>query len=672
MDQVLLICTNQYLDTFKKIIDVISQASKTTLITNEKELSLLLKENKIKQYNLCIIQPELTWQDWYPTQYRGFRIAKVLRRHGLVAYIYFPTLQPPSHFYFNDPQFSLLRASMFHKVVTLPITKENKKEIVAGKLTPEQWEDINMSLLSIRALVRSLMHDFKNELYGLTKISHEKKLKHVSQISRQYFANLEEILPEEKGQLERIHQALRLLFKKNIEEEKKPLYEVVEELAPEIINLAPYDEEDEANQPKLLTPWKVLLVEDEPPVAAIFVAAFKRNNIQYVTTTSGKEVLELLKEDSGVNHFTALVCDIRLKEPDSEIWQPYQGYDLIREIRTGYSNQIALFSVTSAKSLLVHLARNFQGNISIEYKNDILSSDGALNLFCRKIREAGDDFFFRARSRPNLSAWNKPTKRFFKPLADFYRIHLFALDYRTTEDNINQQTSEFVTHCIEGTSPREETGFTITIKDTAGQTEEDHLAKFRYFILLGRRIALSLFYKGYSEDEIYDWMQPNAANSNSKASKDQLFKTTLAISFQKDLPQLEKIEKGLYLNAHLLLEELIYLQDVQQVDFDLEKLRLTLRDRDIVWYILSDARYTLEHRSQSLPPKFADHWQTLSKLENNALAISSIKEAKSMLALIKDLAVATKNWKLIKEMIKDQLGDVESEILRNYLEGSLL
>ncbi len=672
-NNILIICNEHNTEYYHALAK--EKKGEEKLITGQKSFSNLIINEDLDCFDLCIIQVELNWDNRKSNNFYGFEIAKRLRKAGLKCIVYFLHLFPAKHFNAQYSRYALLRVNTFHKLIkTEANTSQIASQMATEKMSQLQWEDITETLLDERSLVQELIHDLKNQVIQ----SGEEQIPKIIAAIDHSFLQLANLLPDHNDALQAIQS--NLLQAIGSPDRHLSPQEIVEQFAAQITPLAPAGAEDEEDIHFPQTQWKVLLVEDDPNVTKELIEGFKRNYVTFENAYTGSDALEMLHQDKN-HQIAVLLCDLRLKEAGTENWQPLQGYDVIEKVRKDFSRSklLSFFVLTSAKKRLINLTKNFKTNITADYKNYVLSSDGALNLFMQKLRDSGGEIFFRVRSRPKLSAWTKKTQRFYQPLSIFYREHLYALDYDLAEQTINQEAEDLMERIESGLLKKGEMEFTITLNlserketDTVAANADaaaQALVKFRDHILVGRRIALALYLKGHSEDKIFDLMQPGADVTNRKASKDLLFKTTLALSFSKDFPDPIDIEKGNYLKSNLLLEEINWLKDAYDANFNLEKIRLHVQDANIVWGILDDIRYSLDLKINGTTSGLSK--KELDFLKKPLGEISNLKEIKSLFKMVSTLVNAHQMKKAFQDLIREEIENVKNaeirKVLQNYI-----
>lgn len=174
---------------------------------------------------------------------------------------------------------------------------------------------------------------------------------------------------------------------------------------------------------------------------------------------------------------------------------------------------------------------------------------------------------------------------------------MFSVEYEFVEDAINAEAFEFIEH-VKNNIDNEDIEFTGTIKDIPKTAEG--LRKFRDRILLGRRIALGLYYHcQMDEEKIFVAMMPNAEVNNKKSATNQLMLTTLALSLKKDLPKMKDIETGDFLGSGLLEEEIKWLIKFYDISFNLNEFKISENNKESVVLLLSEIKDELKSLIQT-------------------------------------------------------------------------
>lgn len=659
-NKILLICNKQQQAYYEQVAALLKK--EIILISQETDFNQFAQTEAIEDIYLCLLQAELTWSKRIESKLYGFEIAKQLRVAGLRCTIYFCTSLPATYFQDKKEKFPLLRVHTYHQILTFPLRKEQIQNLKGENLSNEQLEDVIDTLLDVPSLIREVMHNLKN------RVSLKKGADNTALLLKQAvltdFSELSLLLPDKQEELQAIQQKLlQQLYQEISKESHRSFQQIVDHVTDDIIALTPLSKSNKEPQFNPKTKWKVLFIDDDKNVQGLLIEGFNRNNIPCIPVSTGEAVFEILKKDEAKNDITVLLCDIRLKDAITGDWHKYQGYDIFQMVYREHPNYLRFFALTSAKKRLFRLKKNYQIQLVADYKNDVISSDGALNLFIQKIREAGDDMFFKVRSRPDLSSWTKKTRRFDKPLSWYYRAHLLSIDYEQHEAHINEMATIFVQNIIDNNTVENVTvEFTGTIKEMPH--EETGLEKFRYRTLLGRRIAIALYYHwlNFSDktEQVFHAMQPTAEVKDLKASMKLLFNTSFALSFKKDLPKKGDIDTGYYLRSKLLEEEVKWLVTTYpQLDFDVEKIRRNQSDLDTLLYILES---TVDELSKTSVKNLLQETQKEQFIQQNFEKITTIKLAKKALQTAHSLAFAYgfgKKWKFWLEVELDYFQHTE-------------
>lgn len=602
--------------------------------------------------DLYLIVPEL---DWYRNgKLPGIELALYLRMNNVREVFHFFTMLPNSAFREDVP---LLKVESYHHVYFLPTLPET---LLIDQMSVELLKDINSTLITVRQIVREILHEFNNNFYGncmtFDKLS-------IAENINGLFLLINGISSINKSRLDR----LKLQFIKDLESifTLDHLLLLLEGLNSKILALTPEDQSDNDFDEKInsLTKWKALFLDDNLSIQKMFEEDCKKVGIQTITTSSGEEALKLLKDDVK-NEIVLLLCDLRLLESDGYHWQRLQGYDIIQKVFLEYSNTLTFIVLSSARKRILQMRSHYNLNLNSYYKRDVFSSKGARSLFMQDLYKKGEETYFISRSQPQLSAWwNVETGRFYKPLANFYRDHLFSKDYYLGERNINEIASSYLSRYLSGEKP-DERKFIITINDNGQPLFE--LNKFRYHILVGRRIAIALYLKGFTEKEIYHALHPKSLASDTTQMQKFLFNTTFALSFKKDLPKQKDIEHWVYLKSNLLIEEIEWILNSLNLGFDYDQLRLNHED----WINLTQILENLEDRVK----RRLRTERTVNKknkpifLKSDNLSINNFKNTFDKAF---DLAVAHRLTLELKRDLELDIEQINNIKIKTYLEKKI-
>ncbi len=635
-----------------------------TILTSDQAFLDFLQTDDLIQYDYCFILAELKWSQRAYIQHYGFDVAKKIRKNRFNGVIIFLSAFPQKIFSPLYARYALLRVPKYHHFYQLPDLPKDLP--TPSRMSKELLDDIQSALLGIRPLVREIMHDLKNAVTIKESGSEETRLAQIQKAINLKFENLTGLLTGKKDRLKDIQTSL-LDALNHAPKTKTNIQEIVEEHTLQILRLTPVEENEISEIPLPKTKWKVLFVDDDQNIREYLSEGLARNNIAYHSVSTSKEAMEALEEDSRRNVICVFICDLRLKDEKTEIWDDLQGYDLIREVYENKPNYLSFIALTSARSRLIRINKDYKINIQGFYKNDVLSSFGAMNVFAEKIREVGNNTFFQSRSQPSLTSWwqGGEKDRFSKPLALWYRDHILSLDYEFAEKKINAIASTFIENVKNG-KDNEAIEFAITLKNE--KEEGSLLQKFREHILLGRRISIGLFLSDFNEDGIFAAMQPRSSAKNKSAMQKFLFNTILAISFKKDFPNPQDITAGIFFKSNLLLEEIEWAVDSLNVDFDLNQLKLNQEDLDILSQVFENLQSKLEasaniNEEDPLVKKF---------MKTDFIKILKSKNLRQKLKEAFSLAQQNKMKKSFLEDLALDLDEIKNNTIRIELESFLI
>jgi len=648
---------------FQRLMEVYEQES--VLIASEKELAALFEKQNLEEADLCFVQASLVWNKRSSLQFYGFDIAKKLRKRGLRCVVQIVTPFNASWFELSFPRHALLKVPEYHQLMKLTLSREQLQALPFKRMSRELLHDIKDSLLNIPSILREVIHGLKNQLSFNKKDLEEVVKIELQEKTDKSFKELSTLLPDKKEQLieirnEFVEKCLDLTGV-NLQE---GIQKILETITDQLLALTPAPEQVENIGSPQKNKWRVLFVDDDENIRTIVKEGLERNNIFCQLAKNAEEVFQFLGEDRKWNRISILICDLRLINEQTKEWQPLQGYDIIKEVQRKHPNQLAYFVLTSGKARLLRITESYKVNVYAHYKRDVINSEGALNLFSDKVREIGEQIFFSSRSQPDLSAWRKPTSRFYKPHSFFYKNHISDIYYEQEEEAINKEARDFVHNVLTGQG-NEKKELIITINPSKDNEDERLLLKkFRDHILLGRRIALGLYVNGFSEEEIFDHMHDQTKVSNREASKKMLFNTTLALSFKNDFPLAEDLRKGHYLKSRLLIEEIEWLIATYQTDFNFNDVQLNQKDWNSLSQILENLQdhiRAVEETSDVARPSVYDSFFSLN------LNKLTLKTAPRYFKMAQRMAEAYHLTKSLKEDVQLDLEELNNEEVRKLL-----
>ncbi len=664
--KVLTICREDFLPFYQPTLN--QQDWKVDYLTTEEQLINYFSTGNLQQISFVVLQIRLRWNE--DASY-GLRIAARLRVIGMRCPIYLFSFLPKAYFDLRLPQHALLRASSHHHLVTLPLATDFWEKLEIQPMLEYKRLDIVRNLLDPRSLVSEVIHELKNKVFIATQSN---QWMQINSLIHQKFAELRVMFPQHlegiKATENKLLQQVELcLTPQHIGQ----VSGFIDGTSPILQSLFP-NEEAESPKPSKQnekTPWKVLFFDDEKGMHSVFRMLFAEFGIECITCEKGELALDLLQQDQYSNRFAVVICDIRILQSDSLEWKKYQGYDVMWAVRQQLTNLVELVALTSGRSHLLKLLEDDQIKFHRALKQDVLSSEGSKRMFVNRIRDLGDTMFFKSRSRPKQSSWVKRNEhRFSRPLSHYYREHLLSLDYEAAEERINERALEFLDNVAQG-YPNPSVEFTGTMNRDL-PTSEEGLRKFRDRILLGRRIALALHLEEQkSEEEIYRIMMQKTNGKADQSTINQLLTTGFALSLKKDLPSPKHIEKGQYLGSGLLEEEILWLLQHFNVDFELRGLRSSEKDKAIITLLLDDFRDRLQRVLLQVDPEDKKLNKFLkAKFEN----IRDLPTAQSWLREAARLAGAHRLLPQLRQEIQEELEEntIQSSELRFFLEKQFM
>ncbi len=525
-------------------------------------------------------------------------IIRALRmQYQLKAPIFISTYDKKKTFQPNNNKFAFLKDSYYHRLLRMPLTDPDWKNdfLDLEPMTDLRLKDVQITLFNSEGLVGEMLHELKNEL-----ISCDGSDDVIRGLINKYFARIIQIDHIDNDELETIKSNV---FNKINDVVKKgqlhKLANMIDAFKDDIIHLLPSKDSIANQHKKERKKWKLIYLEDNEVIREEFKNKLDGVGIDCMDFSNGKEAFEVLRGDEGKNKIILVVADIRIYEPSEiqhwdEEWSDYQGYDLFEKANKELKGAVMGFvALTSGRARLIKLMKDERLNIHRYLKQHVWGSDEELGYFLDAISALGDKLYFKSRCRPKSTPWIKANTRFFQPLSYFYRDHLQQIDYAEAEEEINVQAKRIISLCRKRNLDKEEFSFMGTIK----QKGEKNLERFREMILVGRRVALGLYYlETQDTEEIYRLMVvPDSGEEVSRSARKMLFNTTLGLSFKKDLPAFQQIRDKQYLSSGLLEEEVRFLhEDVKVLDYnELMMHKDATHDLQELIFLLEDTSYSI-------------------------------------------------------------------------------
>jgi CheY-like chemotaxis protein len=593
---------------------------------------------------LCFTDQNIKWNDFY-----GLELIKKIRydlkqRCSIVVCSVLPK---------NILQQTHFKAYEKSKILAAPGTYflsypwEIKSLPTLRKISENALDDINHAFFNPKGNASEIIHNLKNKFGEIANDSRSNELfKNLKEIIEVDFKLIEtDVLPENRL---RFHSVKNQMFEdletdisnfiKQKANEPADTYHntsyILDKYSEIIYGLLPKELKDNENEEVLKTPWQVLYIDDTEFCRNDVVAKFDKRGINCIAVHNGKEAIDVLLKDTK-GKISVVISDIRLYQSNNDDWQDLQGYDLLNEIHEVNNSPISYFVLTSKRGTIVDSVKR-KAKFPIQWfsKSDVTTSEQGFNIFTKRVKELGGENWFWKKSQPKMSAWTKESHRFTFPLSKYYRKHVELSDHPTIKSEINSKAKTYIENILKN-KKNEVIEFLPTLKDET--VSNKMIEKFRFQILLGRRIIYSLWLNKMDEESIFYALRPKG--EYTKENRDLLFASTMAVSFKNDVPSDKDIEEGNLMGCNLLEEEIDFLIDNYNLNPEIRNLKLNISDLDLVYEILDHFRAKIELLKIQTPKEieafldryYADKLITISEIDK-ALKVSA-KIAKDKAAL---------------------------------------
>ncbi|MEO1413325.1 MAG: hypothetical protein AAFW73_25820 [Bacteroidota bacterium] len=505
--------------------------------------------------------------DWWTAAVpsSGFAMVRELRERRFRSAIRVVAFEPRSFFEAkHDPLYQILRAPGHTLISPYDIpTDLQRLEENHFQLSDQGLLDIKYYFYHPIGRVEEIFHNLKNLMYTAS----------VAEIRERALAYFEEViveLPEYRADL----QMLFGNFPERLRGQREQDLLLVEQTKIEVLRIIGATEGELIHVGER-PPWLVLFVDDDAAIRQEMQDNFTRANIVCLTAPNAEQAFDLLRRDYqqelrhpedgrplAANSITVLLTDLRFYREGSRDWQTYQGYDLINEVWEKFSNFLSFFLVTSKKGAILKSVRERRKvNITAFSKSQILQSEADFNRFLDKVREEGESIYEAIHNRPVKGYWNTTWKNKVNyPYGRFYRYHRMSSDYLEKEREIDEAALYFI-EAAELVKDKRLPNFReirdlpfkpqfMTEMKEAPHASPKAMEKF-YTKLIGRRIALGLFARGWDINDIASVLKDQKLESNFSNTK-QLFNSYLSLSRQleKDLEKNLLVEEMRWLEAH--------------------------------------------------------------------------------------------------------------------------
>jgi len=240
-----------------------------------------------------------------------------------------------------------------------------------------------------------------------------------------------------------------------------------------------------------------------------------------------------------------------------------QGYDIIDYIYKRLNNFVS-FVILSAKSTELEELQDKLGYIKWRAfnKENILATENnkGFRLLADHIQQEGEDIAKLLTSFPDAKAWTTPWKgKINISYQELYRAFRLKADYLPKEHWITNCANEFMVEADQVKDPifkrklKIDLSLNFSLKFKAGIPDEtptnENLNRF-YVKLIGRRIAIGLFAKGWDIRDISNILKYQELND--EAIDRQLFSSYLALStdLEKIIPNRLLVEERNWMETH--------------------------------------------------------------------------------------------------------------------------
>jgi len=504
-------------------------------------------------------------------------------------------------------------------------------------------DDINYAFYNPKGNASEIIHNLKNKFGEIAKQSTAKDLfLNLKAVIESDFKLLEtNVLPESRlkyhsvrnemfDDLESDVSAYLKQEKDSVESHYQNASTIIDKYSDIIYGLLPKELRDNDTNEFIQTPWQVLYIDDTEFCRTDVKGKFDKRGIHCTTVENSTDAMKVLKQDTK-GKIAVVISDIRLYESDGD-WQDLQGYDLLNEIHEVHSSPVAYFVLTSKRGTIVDSVKR-KAKFPIQWfsKSDVTTSEQGFNIFTQRVKELGGDSWFWRKSQPKLSAWTKESHRFAFPLSRYYRKHVELSDHFSEKEKIDTKAKHFIENVL-SSKKNIEIEFLPTLKDET--VSDKMIEKFRFQILLGRRIIYALWLNTMDEESIFYALRPKG--EYSKENRDLLFTSTMAVSFKNDVPDEKDITEGNLMGCNLLDEEIDFLIENYKLNPEIRELKMNMNDLDLVYEIIDAFRAKFELLKIAIPKEieiffdkyFADKLITISVIDKALKAVVKIAKDK--------------------------------------------
>lgn len=570
----------------------------------------------LPEFKLMVILCEISWFPSDNPEISGLYIARQLRFQGIKCPFIFASFQSRIDILNqNHPLVNILKTPC-HYFEQLPSIISFEKYLHLS-LTDNLLADIQYFCLNPHGQAEELIHHLKNRIESDPFV-----------IWKKYSVELKRIIPLDAHQeLDQI--GAEILEKIARHPEIAPI-KIVSNFKEEIVSLIPQSEQDKDTLKENFD-WEVLLIDDDQAILDDFSRRLGARGINIRTAYKGEEAFNLLDQDMQGqlkdkngralprNTIAVVISDLRLLDEEDN-WEYYQGYDIIEEIFQRKQNLTAFFILTSKKGGIVrNVRRNRKVHINWFAKEDVTESSNGFNILMERVIEEGDRVSSALYSLPKEGYWNKTWKNKIEyPLSQFYRFHRLSSDYQQNEVRIAEMAEDYIRqaeYVFSSLNAVEVQAEKLELMTGVKHPPDDEATMEKFFHkLIGRRIALGLYLKGWNIHDIAAILR-NRHLRESPNNVKNLFNSYLSLpmNLSADIPD------------RLLVEEKDWIVNYLGISLDPTSKVLYMRLTDI----LSGLQSSLEKIVSE------GRYDDFFEWEN----ISNSSQAKQLLTLAKKLLI---------------------------------
>lgn len=527
--------------------------------------------------------------DWFgsnaPSAFYGFELLKRLRLDGIRTPIYMCSFLPKAYFLsLGKVPFGYLNLPFSNTFIQLPAIIPLKVHLGARLLSPEQLEDANYHFSNPHGLLDEQFHYLKDQINYHPQEAIQQALQEIRKvIPRSNLSDFEALAGNLREDVKRPHASLTRLVS-----QYKPAFKELLAKSPVFSYVS-----------KAKSPWHVLFIDDNAEQRDTVKSELGKRGIPCFTAGSGEEAFDILRKDYEgrlqpsqdgsfsiypKNSITVVISDLRLRS-ENEDWHALQGYDIINHIYSEMPNFVSFFILTTKRATIMKSASTFkQARVKWFSKEDVLftGTDSGFNLFCQQIKEDGDNVNDIICSFPKAKYWADEAwkGKINYPLKDHYRHFRLSSNYDAVEKWLSDcalayiEEAEMVQDKLfpkKGKVSTLDFPFLFKAGLPHAPSEPETMKKF-HIKLIGRRIAIGLFLKGWELGAISDILKYQEIRHNPPDR--QLFSAYLALStnLEGEIPSnllveerewvenqlgysLSPVDKNFYYALQLILEE---------------------------------------------------------------------------------------------------------------------